>query len=393
MTLARARTAVGAAFLAQGLVFISLTTRLPRLQDRWDLDELALSGLLLMMVLLAGAGSVLAERAAERHTAPGCCGSGCSWWRWGAGARARARLRGAGRRPGDVRRGPRGGRRDQQHAGGGAGASLRTAILPSFHGWWTVGGIIGATLTLASSGLPWDTAAGPWSRCWSASGRSCAHPDPGRPRPGPATSLGGRSSSSGSRWCSSTWSTRRRPPGARRTSTTRSRPPPTWSRWPRSPTWWPPAWCACPGTGWCNCSAPSWCCGWGPWWPPCPAGVVTAPTWPVAVVGFTVLGAGVAVIAPLSFSAAARIAGGSPGPRGRVIGRFNQFNYVGALLGSVLTGVVGADSLRVGFAVPWCWCSACSRWPARSRPPRSPPPRLRPWPIRASPSTSTSTTW
>ena len=67
MTLARARTAVGAAFLAQGLVFISLTTRLPRLQDRWDLDELALSGLLLMMVLLAGGGSVLAERAAERH--------------------------------------------------------------------------------------------------------------------------------------------------------------------------------------------------------------------------------------------------------------------------------------------------------------------------------------
>ena len=54
MTLARARTAVGAAFLAQGLVFISLTTRLPRLQDRWDLDELGLSALLLMMVLLAG---------------------------------------------------------------------------------------------------------------------------------------------------------------------------------------------------------------------------------------------------------------------------------------------------------------------------------------------------
>ena len=39
--------------------------------------------------------------------------------------------------------------------------------------------------------------------------------------------------------------------------------------------------------------------------------VVFAPTWPVAVVGFTVTGAGVAVIAPLSFSAAARIAGGS----------------------------------------------------------------------------------
>ena len=41
--------------------------------------------------------------------------------------------------------------------------------------------------------------------------------------------------------------------------------------------------------------------------------------------------------------------------RGRVdavIARFNQFNYVGALLGAVITGVVGAGSLRVGFAVP-----------------------------------------
>ncbi len=87
--------------------------------------------------------------------------------------------------------------------------------------------------------------------------------------------------------------------------------------------------------------------------------VVFAPGWPVAVVGFTLLGAGTAVIAPLSFSAAARIAGGDevdPGTRQRrvdaVIARFNQFNYVGALLGAVLTGVVGAGNLRIGFAVP-----------------------------------------
>ena len=83
--------------------------------------------------------------------------------------------------------------------------------------------------------------------------------------------------------------------------------------------------------------------------------VVSAPTWPVAVLGFTLLGAGVSVIAPLSFSAAARIAGGQGADRASVdavIGRFNQFNYVGALLGSVLTGLVGAGSLRVGFAVP-----------------------------------------
>jgi hypothetical protein len=35
-----------------------------------------------------------------------------------------------------------------------------------------------------------------------------------------------------------------------------------------------------------------------------------------------------------------------------VIARFNQFNYVGALLGAVLTGVVGSGNLRFGFAVP-----------------------------------------
>ena len=87
--------------------------------------------------------------------------------------------------------------------------------------------------------------------------------------------------------------------------------------------------------------------------------VVTAPTWQVAVLGFTFVGLGIAVIAPLSFSAAARIAGGEDVPAhlrqarvDAVIGRFNQFNYVGALLGSVLTGLVGADNLRLGFAVP-----------------------------------------
>jgi hypothetical protein len=86
---------------------------------------------------------------------------------------------------------------------------------------------------------------------------------------------------------------------------------------------------------------------------------VFAPAWPVAVAGFLVMGGGVAVVAPLSFSAAARIAGeDEPDPVLRharvdaVIGRFNQFNYVGSLLGAVMTGLVGAGDLRLGFAVP-----------------------------------------
>jgi len=86
---------------------------------------------------------------------------------------------------------------------------------------------------------------------------------------------------------------------------------------------------------------------------------VFAPSWPVAVLGFTIIGSGVAVIAPLSFSAAAQIAGlGEPDEVLRharvdaVIARFNQFNYAGALLGAVMTGLAGAGNLRIGFAIP-----------------------------------------
>ena len=60
------RPAIAAAFFTQGLVFITLTSRLPRFQERWDLSELMLSGVLLLMVLLSGAGSLLAERLAPK---------------------------------------------------------------------------------------------------------------------------------------------------------------------------------------------------------------------------------------------------------------------------------------------------------------------------------------
>ena len=35
-----------------------------------------------------------------------------------------------------------------------------------------------------------------------------------------------------------------------------------------------------------------------------------------------------------------------------MIGRFNQFNYAGSLLGAVMIGLAGAGNLRIGFAVP-----------------------------------------
>ena len=83
--------------------------------------------------------------------------------------------------------------------------------------------------------------------------------------------------------------------------------------------------------------------------------LVASPSAPVAVAAFALLGLGVGVIAPLSFTAAARLAGGPGADRARldaVIARFNQFNYAGALIGAVMTGLVGSGNLRIGFAVP-----------------------------------------
>ncbi len=77
--------------------------------------------------------------------------------------------------------------------------------------------------------------------------------------------------------------------------------------------------------------------------------------WP-AIAGFAVLGAGVAVVAPLTFSAAGTLAGDVGDDRRRrmdaIVARLNLFNYAGFVLGGVLTGLVGGSSLRWGFAVP-----------------------------------------
>ncbi len=86
--------------------------------------------------------------------------------------------------------------------------------------------------------------------------------------------------------------------------------------------------------------------------------VVLAPGPAVAIVGFAVLGAGLAVVAPLTFSAAGVLAGdGTPEQRRRkadaLVARLNQFNYLGFVLGGVLTGLVSSgSSLRWGYVVP-----------------------------------------
>ncbi|PKH38911.1 Fucose permease [Nocardioides alpinus] len=365
--LPRARLAIAAAFLVQGLVFISLTTRLPRIQERWDLGELALSGVLLMMVLLAGVGSLVAERLAPRLDSAVVLRAGLlvvagsvvvlvlapSLAVFVLGLAAYGVGLGIVDATGNMQAVA------LEHRMG-------RVVLPSCHGAWTLGGVIGAVLTLATTDVPWSAIALVAVLPLLASVAPYLPRDHGVA----ATSTAIPTSADGD-----------------------------------------VPWRAIVMVGLALVvfyTVDTAAATWGPVYLDdvfdAPEGlvalatlpylvatglvrlvgdrltervgavrllrvgaaialvalvvVVAAPSWPVAVLGFTLLGCGVAVVAPLSFSAAAALAGRDADPATRqarvdaVVARFNQFNYVGALLGAVMTGVVGAGSLRVGFAVP-----------------------------------------
>lgn len=401
-SLAGARIAVAAAFFAQGFVFISLTTRLPRFLERWGLDEVALSLLLLMMVLLAGVGSLVAERAAHRVGSAPMLRLGLGLMVVAVPAITLAPAVGFfvggvavyGIALGLVDATSNMQAVDLEHRYG-------RPILPSSHGYWTTGGIIAAAIALATGHL--SPAVGAFVAVVPAAiafarfvPRVAAGAD-GAPGVDVAPGLA--------------------PDAGRPTPTPDAAPIPWKPIWlvgaglvvfymvDTTASTWGPVYLArsfdAPGNLVALATFPYLvtsivvrlaggqlvtrfgvvpllrigsvvACG-------ALTLVALAPTWQVAVAGFTVLGAAVALVAPLSFSAAGRIAAGSastsgsastaadggtdaaaPGPapepdRARtdaVIARFNQFNYVGALLGAVLTGFVGADNLRLGFALP-----------------------------------------
>ena len=365
------RGAIAAAFLVQGLLFISLTTRLPVLAEMFTLDELALSGLMLMMVLLAGVGSVAAEAVAKRASSA-------------AALRVGLVLLGLGtlimgfsvREPGTFAVFVTG----LAIYGTGVGAVDASAnlpavtlehqigrpVLPSLHGAWTLGGIIATLIALTTAdavgwigalalallpllavaapyfrrdagvpdadttklGIPWrpimligiglvvfytvDTATTAWGPLYLASSTVFAEP-----------------ASSASLYALATL------PYLVATLLARIVGDAATARF-GAPTM-------------IRVGAIVGFLGL--------AIVVFSPTWVVAIVGFFVVGLGMAVVAPLSFSAAAALAGDvDPALRQRrvdaVIARFNQFNYVGALIGSVLTGAIGSGNLRIGYAVP-----------------------------------------
>lgn len=80
--------------------------------------------------------------------------------------------------------------------------------------------------------------------------------------------------------------------------------------------------------------------------------VVISPQWSVAVAGFALIGLGLSVVVPLTFSAADGL---DPTGSGTVIARVNLFNYGGVIIGSAVIGIVAGteyENLRPAFAVP-----------------------------------------
>ncbi len=368
------RLAAAGAFAVQGLLFIALTLRLPQLKEQFDLDELELSGLMLMLVLLAGVGSVVAEGLARRRDSA-------------AAVRTALVLLAVGTALVGVATAGEGTLAVLVLAvalyGLGVGANdaasnmqavavehrVGRPVLPSFHAAWTAGGLLATLGVLALAGLthpaahvaltalpvallaapflprdhgaeahdptslgvPWrtialvglglvlfysvDTAVTAWGPVYLSSDAVFTDP-PTSPDLYALATLPYLVATLLARSVGDAATARLGAPTVVRAG----------------------ALTAFVGL----------------------AVVVFAPaaTWPVAVAGFFVVGLGVAVVAPLAFSAAARVAGaaGDEAARRRrvdaTIARFNQFNYAGALLGSVLTGAIGTTTLRVGFALP-----------------------------------------
>lgn len=360
--LLRARLAAGTAFFVQGLLFISLTTRLPQIQVKWDLDELAVSGLLLMVVLLAGVGSVVAEVVAGRSSSAVLVRVGLvaaaagfavlllapSFWVFVAGLAVYGLALGLVDASSNMQA------VTVEHL-------YRRPILPSFHAFWTAGGILGTVVTLVTVNVdlgpgllpllvfPIVALAAPFVRRDQLAQSDAAVDVPWRRIAllGLAMVLFYMVDTAATTWGPVYLKGALNAPSGLTALAT-------------LPYLVATLLARAVGDGLVDRHGAVWLLrGSGVVAAGALAVIVFAPTWFVAVVGFTILGGAVATIAPLSFSAAGAIAGGDGGSTGeridrtdQVVARFNQFNYVGALLGAVLTGAVGSDNLRLGFAVP-----------------------------------------
>ena len=360
--LARARFAAAAGFFTQGFVFISLTTRLPQVQDHWHYSDTTLSLLLLMMVLLAGLGSVLAETACKRVDSATILRTALLGIAVAVPVFATAPDQGvfiASLAVYGVSLGAVDATTNMQAVA--LEHRYDRPILPSFHGAWTLGGLLGSALALAMGHLPIAATAvvavlplvvafAPFLRRAERTVQEASRVHvPWRPimLVGLAMVLFYMVDTAAFTWGPQYLENVFGAPSALvalavfpyllASGSVRLAGDALVAQFGAVRVLRVGAVVASVGL----------------------AVTVFAPVWPVAVLGFLITGGGVAVVAPLSFSAAARIAGeDETDPVLRhlrvdaVIGRFNQFNYVGSLLGAVMTGLVGAGNLRIGFAVP-----------------------------------------
>lgn len=358
------RLGIACAYAVQGLLFLSLTTRIPRITQLWGIGEGTMSAFMLLMVLLAGAGSFVAERLATtrgsalalrvgfvllalgmaiigQHLSLAVFVVGLGIYGFAVGiVDAASNMQAVA----------------LEH-------EMRRPILPSFHGAWTLGGIVGTVITLLTAHVSLGLGALLLAIC------------PLLLLPAPLMHAGGviepADEKMGIQWrhvmlvgiglvlfymvdtASTTWGTTylekvvHSPAGLAPLATLPYLVTTLATRFAgdRLTDRLGPVRLLRIGAVIAFVAL---------------AVIVLAQNWAMAVAGFAVLGVGIAVVAPLSFSAAAAIAreGGAADPaamRARVdavIARFNQFNYVGALLGSVMTGALGAIDLRIGFVVP-----------------------------------------
>lgn len=360
--LSRHRLATAAAFFSQAFVFIAMTTRLPRAQEKWGLDTTQLSLVLLGMVILSGIGSVLAERVAARRDSAVTLRAGLLL----TVAAVPLIVLGDSFTLGAIGMGAYGlalGIVDATSNMQAVALEHRYArpILPSFHGAWTMGGIGAALLAVVTSDLAdWLPALSivvplvvaslaflPGERGADALTEPLAVPWRPILLVGAAMSLFYLVDVAVQTWGASytheVFDTSKGTAAAAvfaylvASGAVRLGGDALVRRVGVVPVLRVGAVLGALGL----------------------AGVVLAPSWQVAMAAFALTGAGLACVAPLSFSAAAalaRSAGGDPeqvrGQVDAVIARFNLFNYVGALMGSVVTGLVGAGDLRLGFVIP-----------------------------------------
>lgn len=143
--LRRARVAVGAGFFLQGLVFAGIVTQTPRFKIRFDIGDGGITAILVVVAVVSGLGSVLAGAIAARYTSAVAFRLALLWIGVGAVAVGVAPNLTAGMCAFAVYGlGVGGVDAGMNMQGVRVQEALGRSVMGSFHGLWSVAGIIGA---------------------------------------------------------------------------------------------------------------------------------------------------------------------------------------------------------------------------------------------------------